>query len=318
MQKRDTYLDVLKGFLIYLVFVGHMIELCPEQHISCLFLFEAIYSFHMPLFFVVSGYLGKNVERNRDKAFENLIVPTILFEIMYFVIHWILKADNFHMFLTPIFAYWYIFVLFAFRILMPYMRRISHIIIISIVVALGIGFNSEIGEYMSLSRFFCMLPFYLLGYYMSEDLLEKIRHLKLYLIMSIDIIALVVLFIIWKTDILQLDFSWMTCYSNITDLYGRILQYILAFLFSISVIRVIPVRNIVFERFGENTLQIYFLNFYFVAVIDKLNIFSMFKRGHILICLFLSFIFCVCITTDTMNKFYKKYLMLIKRLLLTD
>lgn len=75
--------------------------------------------------------------------------------------------------------------------------------------------------------------------------------------MSIEIIALVVLSIIWKTDILQLGFSWMTCCSNITDLYGRILRYI-GISFSISIIRVIPVRNIVFEKFGENTLQIYF------------------------------------------------------------
>ncbi|MBO7519620.1 MAG: acyltransferase family protein [Clostridia bacterium] len=50
-DKRDTALDLAKGIGIFLVFMGHIDF--PEEII------KLIYSFHMPLFFMCSGYLYK-------------------------------------------------------------------------------------------------------------------------------------------------------------------------------------------------------------------------------------------------------------------
>lgn len=65
--KRLPYLDNIKGLLIILVVIGHAIQYClPTYEMNIAFRF--IYSFHMPLFFFVSGYLA-----NRGRWDSNVI-----------------------------------------------------------------------------------------------------------------------------------------------------------------------------------------------------------------------------------------------------
>lgn len=64
-QNRLNYLDVCKAIGIILVVLGHTYGL-PEV------LYNIIYSFHMPLFFIVSGYLYNETKYN-DISFNKLI-----------------------------------------------------------------------------------------------------------------------------------------------------------------------------------------------------------------------------------------------------
>ncbi len=83
--QRQRYLDVAKGIGIFLVIVGHCIpDASTPEGISdknFAVLFGVIYSFHMPLFFFVSGYLTKNLETSSQifaalkKKFNRLMVP---------------------------------------------------------------------------------------------------------------------------------------------------------------------------------------------------------------------------------------------------
>ena len=57
-MSRMIWADRLKGCLIILVVLGHAIQVaygraCEDNH-----LWSMIYSFHMPAFVAVSGYLG--------------------------------------------------------------------------------------------------------------------------------------------------------------------------------------------------------------------------------------------------------------------
>ena len=61
MTKRIVWADALKGILILLVVLGHSIQAAMRQlGESCLndYLWNLIYSFHMPAFMAVSGYLA--------------------------------------------------------------------------------------------------------------------------------------------------------------------------------------------------------------------------------------------------------------------
>lgn len=78
-EKRLVYLDALKGILIVLVILGHVIQssISDYQHNV---LFRLIYSFHMPLFFLISGYLtykGRYDENLVFKRFVQCIIPFI-------------------------------------------------------------------------------------------------------------------------------------------------------------------------------------------------------------------------------------------------
>ncbi len=57
--KRIDYIDSLKGFAIILVVIGHVIQYyyCPTDFDNKI-LFRCIYSFHMPLFFIISGFVS--------------------------------------------------------------------------------------------------------------------------------------------------------------------------------------------------------------------------------------------------------------------
>lgn len=63
---RSEYLDVLKAFTIVCVIIGHCIQYGSGARYlenQCYFdniVFKIIYSFHMPLFMLISGYLFFN------------------------------------------------------------------------------------------------------------------------------------------------------------------------------------------------------------------------------------------------------------------
>ncbi len=57
IKARDGYIDFIKGVLIFLVVWGHVISNCKAGDFYANPLFKFIYSFHMPLFMGVSGWL---------------------------------------------------------------------------------------------------------------------------------------------------------------------------------------------------------------------------------------------------------------------
>ncbi len=97
MENRIDYIDLLKGIAIFLVFLGHSIAwnvkdeaLVAETYPrSVMFWYYFIYSFHMPLFFWISGFLFskknlniKDVPRYLWKRTYTLIIPFIFSGIL--------------------------------------------------------------------------------------------------------------------------------------------------------------------------------------------------------------------------------------------
>ena len=54
-----NFLNFLKGLAIFLMIWGHCIQICIPQGMDYFenTVFKIIYSFHMPLFMLISGYL---------------------------------------------------------------------------------------------------------------------------------------------------------------------------------------------------------------------------------------------------------------------
>ena len=84
MDKRIDYIDIAKAIGIILVYIGH----CDLNYKSPLFLW--IYSFHMPLFFFISGFLFKfHSQLSYDKIGKilynkaiSLLIPYLFFSII--------------------------------------------------------------------------------------------------------------------------------------------------------------------------------------------------------------------------------------------
>lgn len=66
-NKREINIDVLRGLGIIFVILGHSVGI---NYFGDLFIY--IYSFHMPLFFFISGYLKYKKINNKKSIFENI------------------------------------------------------------------------------------------------------------------------------------------------------------------------------------------------------------------------------------------------------
>ena len=81
-NKRINYLDYIKGFTILSVVLGHIYSANNPIKIW-------IYSFHMPLFFIVSGFLSNNkrldIITTIKKKFKSRMIPYILFGLVFFI-----------------------------------------------------------------------------------------------------------------------------------------------------------------------------------------------------------------------------------------
>ncbi|MCR4923343.1 MAG: acyltransferase family protein [Lachnospiraceae bacterium] len=89
-NKRLRYFDIARGIGIILVLIGHLqgeiLNFSPYIVYLCIWIF----SFHMPLFFIISGMLVKyKGDREKDlkllirRRFKGIMIPYYLFSIIY-------------------------------------------------------------------------------------------------------------------------------------------------------------------------------------------------------------------------------------------
>lgn len=86
-MKRNRYIDTVKAVGIFLVILGHHQTIFTQY----------IYSFHMPLFFFLSGIFHKNYNSYRnffEKKIKLLIIPYFFFAITLFLF-WLVIARHF-------------------------------------------------------------------------------------------------------------------------------------------------------------------------------------------------------------------------------
>lgn len=129
-KKRLQYIDIAKGICILLVVIGHILQYNFEGSAKDS-TFSFIYSFHMPVFMLLSGYVAALSHRRIDrieasnfikKKFLSLVVPFCTWGLLLtpFVIdqhpfaELLPTAKN--LFLYPSTGAWFIIVLFCFQL----------------------------------------------------------------------------------------------------------------------------------------------------------------------------------------------------------
>lgn len=127
-NQRIQYIDIAKGTGILLVVVGHCIN-------SSSLLGRWIWSFHMPLFFVISGLCFDSSKNPLFVPFflkksRTLLLPLVIFSILMVAIKSVIFPGEFN-FATlkmnfPDAAYWFIFVLFLSEILFFSIDKITN------------------------------------------------------------------------------------------------------------------------------------------------------------------------------------------------
>lgn len=124
MTHRSARLDNIKGLMIFLVVLGHVLELLPPQAWTGLYV--AIYLVHMPVFVFVSGYLT-SLRRTPGELVRELALLYGVAQLAWCAFLWLgsavadLPAPTWAQILglVPSQALWFIFSLFVWRLLAP-------------------------------------------------------------------------------------------------------------------------------------------------------------------------------------------------------
>jgi len=270
-ENRICLYDNMKFILILLVVVGHFAEpfILKSNFFKSIFFY--IYTFHMPLFVFISGHFHRN----------NKIVQKVLSYIaigfaskMIIALCSVFINGNSWQFklLSDNGLPWYMFVL-AIHILLSYILKDidkKFILIIFVLLACFVGYDSTVSDYLYLSRTIIFYPFYVLGELVSEEQILRFNDSKGFKIVStIVLVACLVICFMHIDKLFALcalftgrnPFSVNALYTDWGCLY-RLLCYTITFVMGSSILCLVPNHRLpIITSLGQKTLQVYFWHF---------------------------------------------------------
>ncbi|MDQ8195594.1 acyltransferase family protein [Coraliomargarita sp. SDUM461004] len=182
---RNQFVDGLKGVGILLVVVGHVLQAIYGSAADALnnTVYVAIYSFHMPLFALLSGYFAKKsfetheyMELIFSRSFR-LLIPFLVWAVILYFLHKMLIGEYYKVVLAPlaaikaiiypVHALWYLWVLLCLHVcavLWSYSRWIFFAVAVFICLISAAG---DIDHYFGLRYVQWLFPFFIIGYWFS-------------------------------------------------------------------------------------------------------------------------------------------------------
>lgn len=203
MNKRIYWIDWLKVFTMILVVYAHA---------SSNVIVTMIYSFHMPLFFMISGFLHKNRAFKDELKItaKSLIIPYFILTFFFLAIHLdvnfkdylftaLCKLEQAPFYIRPM---WFVFSLAIIRIVVSLLGSLNKCIVLSLfcIVGFSVAYEMKVIHYdndiFQLNTTLLSFPFFILGKYIAQkDVLSKFNKLPLW---PIWIVCLPVLYLAVK------------------------------------------------------------------------------------------------------------------------
>lgn len=140
---RLSWIDEIKGAAIILVVLGHAASWVDQgsyyDTYIAKYVFDAIYAFHMPLFFLISGYLYEMTWNENERIFSykklgNKFMDLFSIYVLFSVLWWLPKyitgffvtlkipvalSDLLLLLISPIMHMWFLWVLSILFIVVP-------------------------------------------------------------------------------------------------------------------------------------------------------------------------------------------------------
>ena len=317
LDKRITFIDVARGFAMVLIVFGHTIVY--SKH--CGSVYTLLYSFHVALFFIISGYTYKPVgslKRFLKKKFERIMIPYFIWNVIFLCPYIVLgqsldmkssSGSSFNVYtqivniiygngnnfaLKQNSSLWFLPALFSMELIFCFLEKNVHLYqskyrdLLIVIAQLGIGYISL--DFLSN----CYLPwgintvlqfgiFFSIGYYLNQY--QVINRIKMPLL--------------FNTIMLMVGFFSCFCnYKRVSAIDYSYGNYILAILSGVSlslfVLRICYKidKSKIFEYIGKNTMGI--LIFHKLIVIisqSRLGVISsLLKDSNVIIELFTAMI----------------------------
>lgn len=207
---RIAYLDNLKAFTIFCVVLGHSIQYFDNSGVLG-WLYGVIYSFHMPLFMVISGFfLSKLFETRIDKVVvrkaRQLLLPVLSFSLLALCVSLLTPFDILGGLTWPQYVsggdMWFLKYLFACIVLACVSKLIfRNTVVAALLPAIVLISVSRVG-------IFRIYPFLWLGYCLHHyDYLVK-RYAKA--LLPVSLLLFVVSLWFWNVEYDYPHYRWIT------------------------------------------------------------------------------------------------------------
>jgi len=162
---RDTSVDSATGVLITLVVLGHVLATMHggAAHAALFWL----YTFHVPAFVFVSGYVTRYSRRWAPGTIASrLLFPYVVFLVVQRALTALLEHEPFE--LRPLsvpWTLWYLLALTVWRLTVPLVRKLNFSVGVLCATAVSIvaAGSPFIGPAYSLGRIFGLFPFFVAG-----------------------------------------------------------------------------------------------------------------------------------------------------------
>ncbi|MNW34214.1 hypothetical protein D3C74_111850 [compost metagenome] len=279
----ETFFLNLRFLLILCVFVGNAIEPLITRLDSMHSLYMWIFTFHMPLFVFVTGYFAKHNltgEAGR-KILLQISFQYIIFQTLYSLMDvTVFQVKNIHhSFFAPYLLIWFLASHIGWRLLLLMMHKCSAVQQLAISITLGVlvGYLQMDGTWLSISRTFVFLPFFIAGYHFSFEKLEQMLTIKARsFALSISLLLFAVI-LLSGADIAP---GWL--YGNMT--YGqldhhewyagiyRLCLYLLQIIAGAAFLSIVPQGASLLTEYGRRTLYVFLLHGFIIrfAVVSPL------------------------------------------------
>lgn len=271
-EDRLVWVDSLKGILMLLVVLGHSIQFILGDACSDNYLWNLIYSFHMPAFIAVSGfvcykpkyYSGKGSKDFIFRRLKQLIVPFILWSLLRILANPPYSImDIVSVFLHPDGGYWFLWVLFIITMIFYLVDWISektkvkqeYIVITTSLVLMLVMLvtNFRLFGYQFISYYFL---FYIIGYYFNKY--NQYFPKKIWFIF-VGILVWFITASFWNMHELPFFFK------DITFIPKQVMQY--AYRFFVAVIAIITIFTL-----SSKILNVNFKINNFLLIFGKLSL----------------------------------------------
>jgi fucose 4-O-acetylase-like acetyltransferase len=221
----------------------------------------------MPLFIFISGYFSKNMTWDKlKKSFKTLLPAYLVFQIIMSTPN-ILKGyfNLFDFFTAPQTTLWYILALLYCRTLFYFVAKIKFlnfpiVITLSVLLSLLIGFVNYPG-FLAIAKTITFLPYFALGYYCTENTIQKIRSRDRTISVAILIIAFLLVYMFITSNFvfnLYGEFSYKYVFGSIAKgLLWRTVSMVAAIIISCAIINLATDK---LHKWGGRTLDIYLLH----------------------------------------------------------
>ena len=284
MSQRDYLYDNIKGLLIILVVLCHLLGCAMMKSDTAIRAFVLfVYYFHMPLFIFISGYFSKNVDKCRDNAFRSLFMVYIVAQIFWIIFKYLTNGSTHYIenFLDPGYAIWYIVALFFWRVFLKDLTKLKGALIIAFLISPMIMFLPEEQMILAINKTVGFLFFFLLGYYCNKDHIAKIRRIPWYVALLLLCLIFGATYLLLAKGILPYGgtkaiFMYTATMPDLAADFGSawfgLLAYygamIVALICSALAIAAVPGRKTVLAYVGGDTLPLYLSHTYFIILLD--------------------------------------------------